>query len=266
MPEHEIFFYALIPLIKLVSSLVSFDYCNKLYILNVKYFVILGCKMSWINNELVKNIFIKSMAQYDPVIIKNIPKDWNLVGKGNFAGVFTHETLNGVVVKVYAKNREGIKEEIEVYKKLDDHHSFSKLYDYGERHLVLKKLDGITLYQALKEGIFIPRSVIHDVDQAIIYAKQRGLNPTDIHGKNVIMKDGKGYIVDVSDFLKPYSCPKWSHFKKIYNFVYYPLFKRFRFAIPFWFLERVRKSYQYYLLFSGFRKRQESYQGKDVKP
>jgi hypothetical protein len=141
----------------------------------------------------------------------------------------------------------------------------SKLNDFGDRHLVLKKLNGVTLFQALKEGIFIPRSVIEDVDKAIKYAKHRGLNPTDIHGKNIMMKDGKGYIVDVSDFLKPYTCPKWHHFKKMYIFLYTPLFRKFRFAIPFWLLEKVRKSYQYYLLFSGFRKKQESYQENDVK-
>lgn len=221
--------------------------------------------MSWINNELVKNITIKSIVPYDPVKVKNIPKEWKLIGRGNFAAVFTHPSLDGKVVKVYAENREGINEEVNVYKKLGDHKAYSKLYEYGDRYLVLKKLEGITLYNAFKDGFFVPRTVIEDVDKAIEYAKHRGLNPTDIHGKNVVMKDGQGFIVDVSDFLKPYSCPKWNHFKKMYFLFYIPLFKKFRFALPYWLLERIRKSYQYYLVFSGFRKKQESYDGNDIR-
>lgn len=220
--------------------------------------------MSWINNELVKNIKIISINPYDPVKVKNIPNGWRMIGKGNFAAVFTHPSLGGRVVKVYAENREGIKEEIQVYKLLGDHKAYSKLDKYGDRYLVLKKLDGITLYHAFRDGIYVPRSVIEDVDKAIEYAKHRGLNPTDIHGKNVMMKDGKGYIVDVSDFLKPYTCPKWKHFKKMYYLFYLPLSKKRRIALPFWFLERVRKSYQYYLLLSGFRRKQESYGGNNL--
>jgi predicted Ser/Thr protein kinase len=219
--------------------------------------------MSWINNELVNNIQIISIDPYDPVIVTNIPKGWNLLGKGNFAAVFTHASLDGKVVKIYAENRDGIKEEIQVYKKLGDHHSYSKLVEYGDRYLVLKKLEGITLFQAFRDGVYVPKTVIEDIDNAIEHAKQRGLNPTDIHGKNVIMKDGKGYIVDVSDFLKSYTCPKWKHFKKMYFLFYIPLFKKMHFALPFWLLERIRKAYQYYLLFSGFRRKQESADRKD---
>jgi predicted Ser/Thr protein kinase len=214
--------------------------------------------MSWINYELVNNIQIISIDPYDPVIVTNIPKGWNLLGKGNFAAVFTHASLDGNVVKVYAENRDGIKEEIQAYKKLGDHPAYSKLVEYGERYLVLKKLDGITLFQAFRDGVYVPKTVIEDIDNAIEHAKQRGLNPTDIHGKNIIMKDGKGYIVDVSDFLKSYTCPKWKHFKKMYFLFYIPLFKKMHFALPFWLLERIRKAYQYYLLISGFRRKQES--------
>ncbi|KKI90199.1 hypothetical protein WQ54_19615 [Bacillus sp. SA1-12] len=215
--------------------------------------------MSWIKNELIKNVKIISKDPYDPVYVTNIPNGWKIIGKGNFAAVFTHFSLDGRVVKVYAENRYGIKEEILAYKKLGNLTAFSKLFEYGDRYLVLKRLNGITLYQALIEGVYIPHSVIEDVDKAIEDAKQLGLNPTDIHGKNVMMKDGKGFIVDVSDFLKPYNCPKWKHFKRFYYFLYLPLFKIMNIPIPYWFLEIIRKGYQLYLLLSGFRKKQEYY-------
>lgn len=218
--------------------------------------------MYWIKNNLVNNISIISINPYDPVLVENIPEEWSLIGRGNFAAVFTHPSLVGKVVKVYAENRKGIEEEISVYRQLREHASFSNLEDYGDRYLVLKKLVGITLYQAFKAGIYVPQTVIADVDNAISYAKSQGLNPTDIHGKNIIMNGGRGYIVDVSDFLKPYSCPKWNHFKKVYYYFYFPLFKKIHLSLPYWFLERIRKGYQSYLLLSGYRKKQESYNRK----
>ncbi|MFD2214424.1 serine/threonine protein kinase [Metabacillus endolithicus] len=219
--------------------------------------------MSWIDEQLMKHIFVYSKDPFDPVIVNNIPNGWKLIGKGNFAAVFTHPSLDGKVVKVYAENREGITEEIMVYKKLGEHNAYSRLYEYGERYLVLKKLEGITLYQAFSTGTFIQKTVIEDVDKAIHFAKSKGLNPTDIHGKNITMKDGKGYIVDVSDFLKTYSCPKWKHFKRGYYLIYLPLFKNIRIPFPHWLLERIRKSYQFYLLVTGFRRKQELYSNKN---
>ena len=32
--------------------------------------------------------------------------------------------------------------------------------------------------------------------------REQGLTPCDVHGKNVMMEKGRGYVVDVSDFLK----------------------------------------------------------------
>ena len=214
--------------------------------------------MSSIKQDLVDIVKIYSKDPFDPVYVSSIPQGWTLHGKGNFAAVFSHPSLKGKVVKIYAENRNGIVGEITVYKKLGEHKAYSELEEYGERYLVLKKLDGITLYQAFKKGVFIPNSVISDVDKAINYAIQRGLNPTDIHGKNVIMNNGHGYIVDVSDFLKPYSCPKWKHFKFAYYTFYLPVFRRLHISLPNWFLERIRKGYQLYLRISGFRKKQKN--------
>lgn len=40
------------------------------------------------------------------------------------------------------------------------------------------------------------------------------MNPFDVHGKNIVMFDGRGYIVDVSDFYKQGTCRKWADLKK----------------------------------------------------
>ncbi|APH04758.1 hypothetical protein [Bacillus weihaiensis] len=221
--------------------------------------------MDWIKEEIIDKVSIISVEPYDPVVVKNIPRGWELIGRGNFAAVFTHPSLPNKVVKIYAENKKGIEEEVKVYKKLGYHKSFSMLYTFGSRYLVLERLEGVTLYQAFIEGIFIPKSVLGDVDDAIKYATKQGLNPTDIHGKNVIMLNGHGYIVDVSDFLKPYKCPKWRHLKRIYTLLYFPLYKLHPFSIPITLIERIRKSYQFYLVISGFRKKQQAYERNSIK-
>ncbi|MCD7035079.1 serine/threonine protein kinase [Metabacillus sp. GX 13764] len=211
-----------------------------------------------IQKDLVEQVTVVSINPNDPVHVENIPPGWHLVGKGNYAAVFGHNALlPGKIVKVYAINRGSAADEAEVYKKLASHKSYSELYSSGERHLVLKKLEGVTLYDALRKGIYIPKQVIKDVDEAIQYASSIGLNPIDIHGKNVIMRDGSGYIVDVSDFCLTHKCPRWKDFKKAYFLLYYPLFKKFKFSIPHWMLEKGRKGYQLYLRLSGKGKRKK---------
>ena len=64
----------------------------------------------------------------------------------------------------------------------------------------MKRLKEITLYDAIHKGIKIPKQVILDINEALEYAREQGLTPCDVHGKNVMKKEG--YVVDVSDFLK----------------------------------------------------------------
>jgi hypothetical protein len=199
-----------------------------------------------VEKELLPNIYIYSNSPFDPVIVSNIPKKWALVGKGNYAGVFLHSHFPQYVVKIYAENRQGLEEEIGVYKKLGDHTSYSKLYAYGERYLILKILSGITLYNAINRGLYIPEQVIKDVDEALRYAITKRLNPIDIHGKNIMMYNGKGYIVDVSDFLQTKQCQKWKDLRKAYYSFYKPFFSKCQFPIPIWGLDLLRKSYRYY--------------------
>lgn len=161
-----------------------------------------------IEEELLPNIILKSPSPNDPIIVDNQAKEWQVVGSGNFASVFAHPSQPSFVVKVYGRDLEAIKEEIHVYEKLGDHNAYSKLYGYGQHYLILKRIHGITLYDAMLKGIAIPPQVIEDIEEAMVYAKERDLNPFDVHGKNIVMNEGKGIIVDVSDFYKTGICKK----------------------------------------------------------
>ena len=208
--------------------------------MNIKEYVNL------IDTELLPNINLSVLNQFDPIVVENRSRSWRTVGCGNYAGVFTHESFPEAVVKVYGRNHEELVNELEVYRKLGNHETFSRLYTYGENYLILKKLDGITLFNALIKGIQIPKLVIEDIDAGLDYARSVGLNPFDVHGKNVVMLDGRGYIVDVSDFYKQGYCRKWDDLKKAYYKIYRPFLYKYHPPIPFSIVDRVRKGYRRY--------------------
>jgi predicted Ser/Thr protein kinase len=199
-----------------------------------------------IGNELLPNIQLSTEGPFDPIIVKNFSNTWKTIGSGNYAGVFLHQSNPKWVVKVYGRKPEDLIKEVEVYKKLGNHHSFSSLIDYGDNYLILKRIDGINLFDAVVKGIRIPESVIRDVDEGIDYARSVGLNPFDVHGRNVVMSDGRGYIVDVSDFYKQGKCRKWDDLKKAYNKIYIPFIHKYHPPIPFSFVNSVRKGYRLY--------------------
>lgn len=174
-----------------------------------------------VESELLGKVSIKSIHNSEPVVVTLIPDGWELIGNGNYAGVFFSVIYPEYVVKVYADGREGIEEEKLVYQKLGKHESFSECLYYDHNYLILKRLKGKTLYQCLKKGIYIPQSVINEIDAALKYAESKGLHPHDIHFKNVMMDDnGKGIVVDISDFMKEDFCSLWDDSKKYYYNVY----------------------------------------------
>ncbi|QAA32620.1 serine/threonine protein kinase [Clostridium manihotivorum] len=199
-----------------------------------------------IENELLPNINLKSIKPNDPIIVSNVPNQWKVLGSGNYAAVLYNSNFPYYAVKIYAENRPGIDKEIEVYNKLGYHPSYSQCFYHDKNYLILRRLDGITLYDAIVKGIQIPESVISDIDKALDYAITRNLYPHDVHFKNVMMKDGKGFVVDVSDFYKYEKCLLWAHSKKAYNKIYKNILYKLHPPIPNFILNIIRKIYQLY--------------------
>lgn len=200
--------------------------------------------MEMVQNGLLPRLAIRSADPREPVEVISVPKPWRLVGAGNYAAVVMHPEVPDKVVKVYAEGRPGLREEVEVYRKLGRHPAYSECYGAGDTFLVLKRLNGVTIYECLRRGIRIPEKVIRDIDAALEYARKRGLTPHDVHGKNVMMIEGRGVVVDVSDFLKDEYCVMWSDFKKSYYALYKPLLLRFPVPLPGPLLNMLRKGYR----------------------
>jgi len=199
-----------------------------------------------IYEQLLPQLQLESRNPHNPVLVYSAPHPWCLLGTGNYAAVLCHGDYPNYVVKVYAPGRPGWQEEVEVYRRLGTHPSFSECFYADDNFLVLKRLQGVTLYNCLHLGLYIPEQVIRDIDQALEAARQRGLYPHDIHGRNVMMWQGRGLVVDVSDFLKPETCTAWEDLKRGYYWIYRPLFSWLGVRVPYRALDLIRILYRSY--------------------
>lgn len=198
-----------------------------------------------LERELRPHLDLVSEHPHHPVMVRHCPPPWTCLGTGNYAAVFAHPDFSAWVVKVYAPGRDGFNEEVEVYRRLGSHPAFSECYYAQAGLLVLKRLYGTTLYDCAHQGIPIPKHVIQEIDAALVYVRARGLNPHDVHGKNVMLgADGRGLVVDISDFLKPEPCRAWKDLKRAYYWIYRPLIAGLRLKIPYALLDQVRTVYR----------------------
>lgn len=194
----------------------------------------------------LQEVKLASPSPDDPVVVYETPEPWELVGTGNYAGVFGHPDYPDLVVKLYAPGRPGIEQEKEVYEKLGETRYFPVCYQAGENYLVLKRIRGISLFDCVRYGIPIPPQVIEDVEEAMAEARAKGLYPHDVHGKNVLMYQGRGYLIDVSDYYKDSVDTKWRDLRNAYYRFYLPFMKDRGWKVPLWALNGVRKGYRYF--------------------
>jgi hypothetical protein len=197
-----------------------------------------------VHQQLLAELRVESVTADDPVVVHHAPAPWRVLGRGNYAAVLCHPDHPELVVKVYAPGRPGVEAEREVYRRLGDHPAYSACLYSEDGFLVLRRLHGVTLYDAVHRGLPIPEQVIRDIDRALEYARRRGLHPHDVHGRNVMMHEGRGLVVDVSDFLRDEDCTKWRDLKKAYFRVYRPVFMRLRLRVPYVVLDAVRLGYR----------------------
>ena len=205
-----------------------------------------------LSEQLVKSIYqqllprlqIESVNPRNPINVSYLPQPWRLLGKGNYAAVVYHPDYPERVVKIYAPGRPGFEEEVEVYRRLGSHPAFSECLYAKDCFLILKRLYGTTLYDCMHLGLPIPKQVIRDIDEALDYARRCSLHPHDVHGRNVMMHQGRGLVVDISDFLHLEACSKWNDLKKAYYWLYLPVLCPLRLRVPYSALDITRKSYR----------------------
>ncbi|WP_078429727.1 serine/threonine protein kinase [Alkalihalobacterium alkalinitrilicum] len=148
-----------------------------------------------------------------------VAKDENLelIGTGKSAAVFKVSSTKLAIKVFYPQYTNLANVEADIYRKLNGIDYYPTLHADGPNYVVIDLIEGNTLYSCLNKGIEVHEKVINEVDNALRFAKKRGLNPSDVHLKNIfITPDSAVRIVDVARFTQEAPCPKWKDTKKAY--------------------------------------------------
>lgn len=191
--------------------------------------------------DSLSEITVFSNPNNEPVTISGHAKDLKCIGVGTDAAVFQSLKVPAFAFKKYAINKvDKVKAEADVYEKLGDSPFFSTCFASYDDYLVLSYEEGNTLFDCVLQGIHIPEQVIDDVEAAREYVRSKGLNPRDIHLKNILLQNGRAKILDVSEYVQPGNDFRWEHLKKGYEQYYHLIDGN---SVPFWLVETVRKWY-----------------------
>lgn len=191
--------------------------------------------------ELLTQVTLRGKAENQPVELLNLPHQMEIVGIGTDGAVLRIKGEEQRVYKFFPDDRlNKLDQEYAVYQKLGGNHFFSKCLGKGHNYLILSYEEGPTLYQCLEKGILIPKQVIQDVEDARDFVRQQGLNPRDIHLKNVILQSGRAKLIDVADYTKSGDDGRWDHLREGYEKYYHLIREK---TIPLWVLDLVRRRY-----------------------
>lgn len=168
---------------------------------------------------------------------KNKPKllgydtSLTLIGTGRSAYAFKIAQTNKVLKVFFPKFTHLAKEEAEVYKRLHYIEYYPALYEAGSNYLVIDYIEGATLFECLTNGIVITDDIVLEIDWAIQLARQEGLNPSDIHLRNLFLTlDHTVKIIDVARYRQTQDCVRWRDLK--YAFFHYYKKRYFPKKIP----------------------------------
>ncbi|SFT09017.1 serine/threonine protein kinase [Paenibacillus sp. BC26] len=191
--------------------------------------------------EALRDIEVVGHENNKPVSVIGFSDDLRCIGIGTDAAVFYYPNTPDYAFKVYsAQSLEKKEAEAEIYKRLEGSPYFAHCYGSGPNYLVLSFEQGITLYDCLLQGVHVPEQVIQDVEHAREFVRSLGLNPRDIHLKNVLLQEGRGKVLDVSEYIKEGNDSRWEHLVWTYKH-FYPLISEVQ--VPLWILETITNWY-----------------------
>lgn len=195
-------------------------------------------------NQLAEQVQVVSTASSQPVRVKSQPDSLRCVGLGTTAAVFQLKDRPEIALKVFIPSqKQACQEEGQIYRLLGSSPFFPAFFGGGSNYLAIGYQPGINVYDCLLRGIFIPEQVVVDVEVALAFARSKGLNPSDVHLKNIIIHKGRGYLVDVSAYRRSRTCHRWETLKHAYYDYYLDLYQP-GLTIPSWLLEAIRNWYK----------------------
>jgi hypothetical protein len=198
--------------------------------------------MDWtMADQPLRSIRVTGSERNEPVTISGYSEGVRCIGIGTDAAVFSYDQTPGYAFKVYSDLALEKKEtERRVYERLAGIPYFPRYFGNGHHYLVLSHEHGVTLLDCLLQGIPVPEQVINDVEEARALVRSRGLNPRDIHLKNILMQNGRAKVLDVSEYAKEGNDKRWEHLVWAYR-SFYPSVEGKK--IPAWVLDAVKNAY-----------------------
>lgn len=171
------------------------------------------------------------------------PKKLRLVGKGRSAYVFKIDSEDKVIKVYFPEFPTLANEESNIYSLLKESSCFPKIFETGSNYIVMEYIKGHTLYECLNIGIRIKPWIIEETEKIVTFARSKGLNPSDIHPRNIILTDnGMVKMIDVVRFKQEYPCHQWDDLKRAFEHFYQkPFFPK---KIPALILELIAKLYK----------------------
>ena len=144
-----------------------------------------------------------------------------LIGTGRSAFVFKIKDKD-LALKIYFPHKKRIAfEEATIYRKLQHIDYYPTLYDGGDNYIVIDYIEGYTLFQCLQRGIFVPEEKFKEISKALLMAEEIGLNPADIHLKNIIItSSGNIKVIDVARFRQQEKDQQWNDIEQVYYKIY----------------------------------------------
>ncbi|WP_210468745.1 protein kinase family protein [Sporosarcina sp. 6E9] len=143
------------------------------------------------------------------------------IGTGRSAFVFKIKSCNKAIKVFFPEFIDIAKEEAEIYQMLQNIAYYPSIYDAGLNYIVIDYIEGSTLFECVSQGKFIQPTHIKEIDYALSLAIEQGLNPSDIHLRNLfISKNDEIIIIDVARFRQNKKCRQWHDLKKTYYRLY----------------------------------------------
>lgn len=144
-----------------------------------------------------------------------------LIGTGRSAYVFRIKESDQAIKIFFPEFRHIAKEETDIYLKLKGIPYFPTIYAFGENYIVMDYIQGRTLFECVIDGVAIEESHVREIDYALSLAAKRGLNPSDIHLRNLfITTNDEVKLIDVARFNQTKDCSQWDDLKYVYHRFY----------------------------------------------
>ncbi|MDZ5472813.1 protein kinase family protein [Bacillus sp. 31A1R] len=155
------------------------------------------------------------------ILLNKKDPELSLMGKGRSAFAFRIGATNKVLKVFFPAFTHLAEKEASIYQQLIGIPYFPILYEWGANYIVIDYIEGNTLFQCLQKGIPISSDHIKEIDQALAFAREVGLNPSDIHLRNIfITRVGTVKIIDVVRYRQNKWCSQWDDLKTGYNKYY----------------------------------------------